>query len=168
MERVVDSVQQIIAECTDMLTHTENCEYLDVKGLATTLKDECDKLSTVYENTPDDTRALLAQKQVVERTAIRLEFFMSCRLGLYKDRQDLRKTAGMLYTDSKDLIMFLYRKGVDDNTLIRWTTQTNWALKFYGRSLHIIFSTDEDDEEQVKKIVEDMKQTKEKQGWIGV
>ncbi len=168
MEKVVDSVQQIIAECTDMLTHTENCEYLDVKGIAKTLRDECNELNKIYEETPDDARALLTKKQSVERLAIKLEFFLSCRLGLYKDRQDLRKTAGMLYTDSKDLVMFLYRHGSDDETLIRWTTQTNWALKFYGRSLHIIFSTDEDDEEQIKKIVADMKQTKEKQGWTGV
>ena len=168
MEKVVNSVQQILAECDGMLSQTKDCEYLDIMSLARTLAEECNSLKQFYELTPDDEVSIKGQKQKVERLAIRLEFFMAIRLGLYKDRKDLRDFAGTLYADCRNITMALSRKDTLKRDLVRWGSYTNWALVFYSRSLHILFDADEEDNKQIKDIVENIKIVKENLQWIDV
>ena len=41
MNRVVNSVQQILTECNSMIELTKDCEFFDVKSLAKTLEEKC-------------------------------------------------------------------------------------------------------------------------------
>lgn len=158
MERVVNSVQQILGECKKMIEQTSGCEYVDVNSLSKTLSDECDILRQYYELSPEDESNIRKQKQTVERLAIRLEFYMSVRMGLYKDRKDLRAFAGTLYSDCRKLVLALNSKGDSDHKdVISWGANTNWALSFYSRSLHILFEADEEDTNRIKSITENMK-----------
>lgn len=157
MEKVVNSVQQILGECKKMIEQTDGCEYVDIKGLAKSLGEECEVLRQYFELSPEDERNIRNQKQKIERLAIRLEFYMSMRLGLYKDRKKLRDFAGTLYTDCRGITMVLYGSGADKTNVIEWAANTNWALSFYSRSLHIIFETGEEDEKKIKNITENMK-----------
>lgn len=162
MEKVVNSVQQILAECDSMLDQTKDCEYLDVLSLSKTLSSECNTLRQYYELSPDDEASIKSQKQKVERLAIRLEFFMAVRMGLYQDRKGLRDFSGTLYEDCRSITLTLSKTNAAQRELVVWGSYTNWALAFYSRSLHILFETDSDDDKQIKNIVENMKIVKEK------
>jgi hypothetical protein len=163
MSKVVNSVQQIVAECNKMLAQTEECEFIDVKSLAKTLKDESEELEKLYNEHPDEEREISMKKSLVEGTAIRLEFYMDVRLGLYTERRKLRAYAETLYKDCRDVCDELStKKGMKDSAgLLEWGSLTRWAIEFYARSYHVIFETDEDDEQMIKKIVEAMKLYKE-------
>ncbi len=163
MEKVVNSVQQILGECKRMLEQTADCEFVDVTSLSKTLSEECEVLRQYFDLSPEDESNIRKQKQTVERLAIRLEFYMFVRLGLYKDRKCLRDFAGTLYNDCRSLTLAINRNSaVSDRDILYWGANTNWALSFYGRSLHIIFETDEDDDKHIKDIVENMKIMKER------
>lgn len=163
MEKVVNSVQQILGECKRMLEQTAGCEYIDVMSLSKTLTEECEILRQYFDLSPEDESNIRKQKQKVERLAIRLEFYMFVRLGLYKDRKSLRDFAGTLYTDCRSLTLALNgNSAASSKDILYWGANTNWALSFYGRSLHVIFETDEDDDRHIKDIVENMKIMKER------
>lgn len=157
MEKVVNSVQQILSECDTMITQALDCEYADVKGLGVTLKSECEKLRQLFELSPDDADNLRKQKQCVERTAIRLEFYLFARLGLYKDRKELRDFAGSLFEDCREITMKISKDPNCDNAVVmEWATYTGWALSFYMRSLHVNFDVSNEDEDQIKLITTKM------------
>ena len=163
MEKVVNSVQQILQECRSMISKTDNCEFVDVTSLAKSLESECALLENYFELSPEDEASIKKQKQVVERLAIRMEFFMSVRLHLYENRYKLRSFSSRLYKDCKDLTLALNaKKDVPDRELISWGANTHWALAFYARSMHVIFETGDDDEKHIKDIVENMKIIKER------
>lgn len=162
MERVVNSVQQIVRECESMLAKTEDCEYVDIKSLAKTLTDECNDLKEFFERFPDKTLELSAKKQTVENTAIRLEFYMCARLNLYEDRYKLRKSAGVMYDDCKRILCRMsVDKEANRDELLYWGTKTKWALSFYGRSLHILFEISDEDEKIIEEIINKMRKLKE-------
>lgn len=166
MERVVNSVQQILGECKKMVEQTTECEYVDVNSLSKSLQDECEVLRQYFDLSPEDEINIKRQKQTVERLAIRLEFYMAVRLGLYKDRKDLRAFAGTLYSDCRALVLALNgRKDVDYKDVLLWGANTDWALSFYSRSLHVIFSADDEDSKKIKSITENMKIMKERIGY---
>lgn len=163
MEKVVNSVQQILTECKEMIALTEGSEFVDINSLVKTLRDECDILHNYFELSPEDEANINKQKQTVERIAIRLEYYMSVRLNQCTERMKLRKFASTLYNDCRSLTLFLNRSAdKQDKDIITWGANTNWALGFYSRSFHIIFSTDEDDEKHIRDIVENMKIVKER------
>lgn len=163
MERVVNSVNQILNECSTMLEKVENCEYVDVSGLAKSLRDECKSLKEIFDNTPDKESEIKIKKQTVERLAIKLEFYMSVRMNMYNDRRSLRNYAATMYSDCRNLTLAINGKpGISSEELVYWGSMTNWALKFYSRSMHVIFETDEDDEKHIKDIIDNMKIMKER------
>lgn len=162
MERVVNSVQQILTECNTMLAQAEHVEYLDVTSLATTLKSECEVLRQYYDLSPEDEYNIKKQKQVVERAALKLEEFMVIRLQLFKERFELRSFASQLYDDCRNLTRVMCQNNASDSELIQWGAYTNWALNFYARSLHVLFFTDTDDDKQIRTIVDNYKIQKER------
>jgi hypothetical protein len=154
MNKVVNSVQQIIAECNEMLSKLDGCEYIDVKSLASTLKE-------LFNEHPEQELEISQLKADVEATAIRLEFYMSVHLGLYTDRRKLRKYAEKIYEDCRQISLELTKKDVSNETIIDWGMRTRWALGFYGASTHIIFYADESDDKEIHEIVDAMKAYKE-------
>lgn len=158
MNKVVNSVQQILEECNSMISQVEDCEFIDVKSLAETLKRECEELKKLYEENPDKERDIRIKKVQVEDIAIKLEFYMYVRLGLYADRYKMRNFASNLYDDTKD-ICFIVCKSKDENSeqILAWSRRTKWALSFFARSKHILFEVDEDDQKRIRDITENMK-----------
>lgn len=162
MNKVVNSVGQIITECTQMLSKVDGCEFIDVNSLAMTLKEECTSLETLFDKHPEQEREVSIKKAQVENTAIRLEFYLDVRLGLYKERRKLRKFAETLYNDCRNICCELSAKtDTPSNEVVEWGTRTRWAIEFFARSQHIIFETDDEDDAMIKTIVEEMKKFKE-------
>lgn len=159
---VVDSVQQIVNECKEMLAHTEHCEYYDILSLGKTLREEVGILEQLFEFTPGETDKIKAQKQVVERLAIRLEFFLMVRMHLYQERKQLRDFAGKFFNDCKDITSILNKKGKSsERELLKWAGHTGYAMSLYARSLHIVFELSDDDNECIKMITAEMNNAKE-------
>lgn len=168
MERVTDSVQQILSECKDMLNETKNCEFVDIYSLSRTLEKQCNELRQVFDFSPDDEQLLKAKKQAVEATAIRLEFYMVTRLGVYEERYKLRQYAKKMYEDCRYITLQLAKdQSINGMTVETWGAWTNWALGFWSRSLHILFETSEDDNRKIKEIVENLNIQKERLNYIG-
>lgn len=168
MERVTDSVQQIISECKDMLKETKNCEFVDIYSLSKTLERQCEELRQVFDFSPDDEKALRAKKQAVENTAIRLEFYMVTRLGIYEERYKLRKYAKKMYEDCRLIALQLAKDtSVNQRDVVEWSSRANWALGFWSRSLHIIFDTTEEDDKKIKDIVDNLNIQKERLNFVG-
>lgn len=163
MNKVVNSVQQILSECKSMIEQTDDCEFFDVNSLACTLKEQCNELKELFDESPEKERDIITRKALVENTALRLEFYMDVRMGLYSDRRKLRKFAETLYNDLRGICSEIAMRSGDyqDAVVVEWGTRTRWAIDFYARSQHIIFETDAEDEETIKTIVEEMKKFKE-------
>lgn len=158
MERVTDSVQQILKSCESMIEETRNVEFVDIWSLANTLKIQSGELKNLFETDPANEKGIMAKKQAVEATAIRLEFYMYTRLGTYEERYKLRKYAKKIYEDCRLITLQLAKdKSVSGIELDEWGSRTRWALAFWSRSTHIIFETDEEDEKHIKDIVESIK-----------
>lgn len=156
-EMVTDSVQQILRSCNSMIEETKGVEYVDIWSLAHTLQVQADELSTVFDKTPGDDKTIAAKKQIVEATAIRLEFYMAIRLGVYQDRYKLRQYAKKIYEDTRNVALMIAKdKDVDGVTVDEWGARTRWALKFYSRSQHVLFEVTKEDEKKIKEIVDAM------------
>ena len=156
-EIVTDSVQQILRSCDSMIKETNGVEYVDIWSLARTLQTQANELSEVFDKTPGDEKTLAAKKQVVEATALRLEFFMAIRLGIYEDRYKLRKYAKKIYEDTRNVALMVAKDESATGVLIdEWGARTRWALKFYARSLHVLFEVDKEDEKKIKEILDAM------------
>lgn len=153
MERVFNSVNQIITECNNMITQSEDCEYIDVRSLANSLRDECNKLNEFYNEHPEMERELSIKKIAVEELAIRLEFYMDVRLGLYTERRKLRVAAKKIYEDLNLCMHENIAKGNKENILLLGSSM-KWALTFMSRSEHIVFEKDERDERELVIIAE--------------
>ncbi len=151
MERIVNSVTQIVGECRNMIAQTDSCEYIDVKGLAKTLSEECADLEEFYNKYPDKERELNIKKTHVEETAIRLEFYMDARLGLYKERRRLRKTAEKIFEELEQ-VMYAKSSSDDKEEILLIGVRMKWALNFLSRSNHVIFEKDENDEKEMSLI----------------
>lgn len=153
MDKVINSVQQILSECESMLTQVSDTEYMDIKCLAKTVQEQCEKLKALHTESPEKEREIAAQKVMVESAAIRLEYFMSIRLDMYTDRKKLRKYAEKVYIDCRDRAM---KEAASTQsgpaTIGAWGERTKWALGFYARSKHILFEADEHDENMLKDI----------------
>lgn len=163
MSKVVNSVQQICTECKDMIEQTKDCEFIDVKSLAGTLQEACDKLIDLFDTSPDKERLIASQKNTVENIAIRLEYYMDVRMGLYTDRRKLRKFADSLYNDLRNIcnLVALRQSGYKKEDVVEWGSKAKWAISLLARAQHIVFELDEDDEKTIKIIVEDIKKFKE-------
>ena len=153
MERVYNSVQQIIDTCDEMIKFGLDSECVDVHSLSVTLKERCSELKKMFEENPSDTRNINIQKRIVEDTAIRLEFFLRVRMGLYEERNKMRGFAEKLYEDTKQKTIELSkRKEISPVVLNEWGVRTGWALKYLSRSRHILFDTTNEDEIQIRSI----------------
>lgn len=153
MEKVYDSVQQIVETCAEMISNSLDSEFLDVRSLANTLQDECEDLKKIFDDTPADTRLINIKKRIVEDTAIRLEFFLRVRMRLFEDRNKMREFAEKLYQDTKQKTMELSKQSdISPIVLNEWGVRTGWALNFMSRSRHILFNTTNDDELQIRGI----------------
>ena len=153
MERVYNSVQQIIDTCSEMIEFGLDSECLDVRSLTLTLKEGCRELKNMFDENPSDTRNINIKKRIVEDTAIRLEFFLRVRLGLYEDRNKMREFAEKLYEDTKQKTMELSKRNdISPVILNEWGVRTRWALNFMSRARHILFDTTNDDEIQIRGI----------------
>lgn len=163
MNRVVNSVQQILTECNSMIELAKDCEFFDVKSLAKTLEEKCAMLKDLYDNSPDKEREIAMAKAEVEDVALRLEFYMDVRMGQYTERRKLRKFAGTLYEDLRTICqeVSVHPDNYTKEVVLHWGTETRWAMDFYARSLHIIFETDDDDNKNIQEIVTEVKQFKE-------
>lgn len=162
MERVTDSVQQILQSCERMINESKDVEFVDIWSLANSLKIQSEELKAVFDQMPENTALLQVKKQNVESTAIRLEFFMAIRLGVYYDRYKMREYAKKLYEDCRLIALQVAKdKTVDGITVDEWGARTNWALKFYSRSKHVLFETTKEDEDMIVTIVNGMKDVKE-------
>ena len=165
MNKVVNSVQQILSECNSMIKQTDDCEFIDVNSLAKTLREQCDELKKLFDESPEKEHDIMTRKASVENTALRLEFYMDVRMGLYSDRRKLRKFAETFYNDLRDICSEITMRSSDypNAVVVEWCARTRWAIDFYARSQHIIFETDAEDEKTIKTIVEEMKKFKEEQ-----
>lgn len=153
MERVYNSVQQIIDTCSEMIEFGLDSECLDVRSLTLTLKEGCQELKNMFDENPADTRNINIKKRIVEDTAIRLEFFLRVRLGLYEDRNKMREFAEKLYEDTKQKTMELSKRNdISPVILNEWGVRTRWALNFMSRARHILFDPTNDDEIQIRGI----------------
>lgn len=162
MEKVYNSVQQIIDTCKEMIDIGIESECLDVNSLAITLKDECIDLQNTFNETPEDIRTINIKKRNVEDTAIRLEFFLRVRLGLFEDRNKMREFAEKLYEDTRNKTMGLSRrKDITPMLLNEWGVHTGWALKFMSRSRHILFEVTNEDELKIRSISIALKRVEE-------
>lgn len=157
MEKVVNSVKQIVDECNNMLQLASSTEFIDVRSLAKTLEEQCTELSALFDNEPDNTDSIRRKKSEVEHTATRFEFLLYVRQKDYSDRYNLRQFAKRMYDDTRTRLLTLSSNGGSKEDVAEWGDKTKWALKFYERSLHIVFETDEDDEKRIKDIVESLK-----------
>ena len=72
------------------------------------------------------------------------EFYLAMRLGLYAERYNLREESKSVYEFCRQVTLDTADVKNIDN-LLSWSAYTKWALKFYARSLHIIFECDEKD-----------------------
>lgn len=163
MNRVVNSVQQILTECNSMIEFTKDCEFFDVKSLAKTLEEKCSMLKDLYDNSPDKEHEIAMAKAEVEDVAIRLEFYMDVRMGQYTERRKLRKFANTFYEDIRAICqeVSIHPEKYTKEQVLHWGTEAKWAISFYARSLHIIFETDDDDNTKIQEIVNEVKQFKE-------
>lgn len=153
MDKKCDSVKQIIDTCNLLISECKDSECVDVNSLVKTLKEECDVLQRIFDEDAGNTSVLNIQKNIVEDTAIRLEFFMRVRFGLREEENKLREFAAKLYEDTKQATLELSRKAdVNPIELAEWGERTKWALKFYARSKHILFVVDNEDEMQIRSI----------------
>lgn len=158
MEKIVDSVQQIISKCDEMLNIARDSEFLDVQSISKTLTFECNELKVLFDEHPENTLQLNKQKQKVERLAIRLEFFLSVRMNEFTYRKRLREMAAKLYEDCRDCSLRLSRdKSIPTEVLCEWGTRTVFALNLYARSTHIIFEISEEENNKIRDIVDAMK-----------
>lgn len=153
MDKKCDSVKQIIDTCNTLINDCKDSECVDVNSLASTLKEECTKLQVMFDEDAGNTTALNIQKNIVEDTAIRLEFFLRVRHNLYEERNKMRDFAAKLYEDTRQATMEVSKKeGTTPAEMVEWGERTKWALKFYARSKHILFETDNEDEVQIRSI----------------
>lgn len=168
MERVTDSVQQILAECKDMLEEAKNCEFVDISSLSLTLEKQCEELRQVFDFSPDNKELLQAKKQVTEATALRLEFYMFTRLSLYEERYKLRQYAKRMHDDCRLITLQLAKDNTSNGRLVEeWAARTNWTLSFWSRSLHVLFEASEEDNAKIKEIVQNLNIEKERLNYIG-
>ena len=163
MSKVINSVQQICTECKNMIEQTKDCEFIDVKSLAGTLQEACNKLTDLFNTSPDKERLIASQKNTVENIAIRLEYYMDVRMGLYTDRRKLRKFAESLYNDLRDIcnLVALGKSTYKKEDVVEWGSKAKWAISLLARAQHIIFELDEEDEKMIKSLIEDIKEFKE-------
>lgn len=148
-----DSVKQIIDTCSTLMEEGMNSECFDVRSLTCTLKEECETLEKMFKESPDKVRELNIQKNTVENTAIRLEFFLRVRHNSFVERNKMREFAEKLYTDTRQATLeFAKRENVSPIELNEWGTRTKWALEFYARSKHILFEVENEDEIQIRGI----------------
>ena len=160
--RVTNSVQQILAECTNILESAEGTEYVDVKTIAKRLKEESELLHNMFENEPGEDIKISNQKSIVENVGIQLEYMLRVRLGKFDSRFKMRNYANKIYTDMKDLLSwYVFNDGSDATTLAEYSSLTKWALQYYRRSTHLVFETDEEDERMIKRIVEILNQKRD-------
>ena len=153
MDKVVNSVKQIVEECDSMLRYAEDTEYLDVKGIAKTLTDAKNELSKLFDETPDKFKEIEMAKANVEAIAIRLEYYLSVRMDKYTERRKLRVFAAKMYDDVREACIAYAKENPDDAVgITKWGVTTNWALTFYSRANHIIFELSDDDENMIKNI----------------
>lgn len=165
MEKVYDSVQQILECCDALIEATKGCEFLDVRSLNKSLGDACSELRAAFRDDPGNEVLVRTKKQVAERLAIRLETFASIRLHIYNEIVEKRKIASMVYQDCRALTLELNRRsGVDKIDLLYWATSTQWALKFYARSCHCLFVFEKEDEDKLVELVNKMKIMEDKYG----
>lgn len=158
MEKVVNSVKQIVDECNKMLKLANSTEYVDIRSLAKTLEEQCSELSTMFDNEPNNTDGIRKKKFEVEHTATRFEFLLYVRQRDYAERYNLRQFAKRIYDDARVRLLTLSSNGGSKEDVAEWSERTKWALKFYERSLHIVFETDDEDESKIKEIIESLKQ----------
>lgn len=158
MEKVYDSVQQILQQCNTLIEETQGCEFLDIKSLAKSLGDACEELSVVFRDNPGDEDTVRAKKQAAERLYLKLEQFVAIRLHVHGDVVEKRNIASRVYTDCRALTLQLNKDpNVDKDDLLYWATVTQWALKFYARSLHCCFMLDSDDERTLYDMIKKMR-----------
>ena len=156
-EMVTNSVQQILSSCESMMEESKGVEYVDIWSLTYSLKTQTDELKRVFDTEPENEKLLQAKKQIVEATAIRLEFYLAVRLGLYTDRYKMRKYAQKLYQDTRQIAIMISKDESQSGIVVdEWGARTRWALKFYARSQHILFEVDEEDEKKIKEIIDAM------------
>ena len=143
MGHVYNSVQQIMAEVNEMINLTEECEQLDIKMLASNLKEEADKLYALWNSNPEKEREIEAMKVKVEETGIRLEFYIVRTLHELEDRYNRRKEAEKIYNYCRLKVLTL--KDATEKEVLDWSIYSRWALKYYARSLHILFELEDAD-----------------------
>lgn len=157
MNKVVDSVQQIVTECNYMIEQTIDCEYIDVKLQAQGLREKCDKLKELFDNTPEKEREIRMAKASVENSALTLEYYMYARMKLYEERYKFRQFASKMYQDLRCIFL---KSSKED--CVSWGPLVKWALDFNARSQHILFEVDEDDEVMIKRITEKLNEEETK------
>lgn len=154
MSKVVNSVKQIVDECDRMLTFAKDSEYADVRSMANVLEQKKSELFEVFDKTPEKVKEVECLKAETESLAIRLEYYLSVRMGEYTERRKLRAYAYKLYTDTREACLVYAREQSNDKYgITAWGVKTQWALTLYNRANHIIFELDEDDENMIKDII---------------
>lgn len=153
MEKVVNSVRQIVQECEELISQGISSEFIDVRGLAETLKTECVSLQTLFDNNPEKEFDILRKKREVEALAIRLEFYLNVRLGLFAQRKTLRAFVATLYQDCREAAFKVISEPSSSNdTVTLWASRMMFANNLLSRSKHIIFECSQDDSNRIKEI----------------
>ena len=150
MERTFNSVQQIVTECNNMIKISRECEYQDIKLLASTLDVKVKELKELFDSNPEKEHEIETLKISTEEIAIRLEFYVAHRLHELVDRYELRKEAKKIYDYCRRKVLTL--KDATEEEVLNWSMYSRWAIKYYARSLHILFEEVESDKEIISVI----------------
>ena len=163
----INSVQQVVKECNEMLQLARELNYVDTNILSGDLEERIKDLVNVYDNNPEDKILVTSKKVDVEKAAISLEYFIQARTDSYRDRYALRKFANTLYEDvriaaNRHLCSLVETgdvvKSSDNVKHLQWTDYLSYARTLKVRSLRLIFNTYDEDEEMIKIITKALKE----------
>lgn len=149
-----------IKERTDALLEVSSgMETCDIKGFREFLASAESEMMKIYDECNNDGAKLEVAKSNVERLAIRLEYLISCRNGMYKETVQMRSFAASLRNDVR-LILLSANKTNCKEMLMKIMEYGRFAREFYLRSLRLDFEVTDKDSEIIKEITRFMKEEK--------
>ena len=156
---VVNSVQQIKAECEELIKCAEEYpNFYDVKMHAIQTRNAVQDLEKTFNDDPGNTIKLNKFKYVAEDAGLQLEYFLVVRCHRYTERYERRIEANRLYTELRS---FVYDCKTKDNTkLLEYYDNLDWALKFCARSKHLLFVVEDEDQSKLNTIYSILEENK--------
>lgn len=155
--RVLDSVQQINARCSELTSVAREVPMLDVATAAQYLEVAVKRLNEVFDNSPEDTYRIKECKNNVDAQAVLLEKLICIRTGKYADIIKLRNFAKTLYKDYNLRIREMAEvPNVPNQVVFEWSSYATFILRLSVCSTQTCFELDAEDEEMIEKITKAM------------